>query len=88
MPSPKRKKELQAFLSVLNYLGKFSLGTAEVCESLRKLTSAQAEWKWSTTNQKTFEEAKNIIKEDVCIKFNDGTVTHMKFREIPGNCLV
>ena len=30
MPVPKNKKELQAFLGIINYLGKFSPGTAEV----------------------------------------------------------
>ena len=31
---PKNKKELQAFLGIINYLGKFSLGMVEVCEPL------------------------------------------------------
>ena len=34
MPEPKNKRELQAFLGIVNYLGKFSPGTAEVCEPL------------------------------------------------------
>ena len=34
MPAPKNKKELQAFLGINNYLGKFSPGMAEVCEPL------------------------------------------------------
>ena len=34
MPAPKNKKELQAFLGIINYLGQFSPGTAEVCEPL------------------------------------------------------
>ena len=40
MPPPKTKKELQGFLSIINYLGKFSPSTVEVYESLRKLMSA------------------------------------------------
>ena len=34
MPAPKNKRELQAFLGIINYLGKFSPGMAEVCEPL------------------------------------------------------
>ena len=34
MPVPKNKKDLQAFLGIINYLGKFSPGTAEVCKPL------------------------------------------------------
>ena len=34
---PKNKKELQAFLGIINYLNKFSPGMLEVCKLLRKL---------------------------------------------------
>ena len=40
MPAPKSKKELQAFLGIINYLGKFSPHTADVCDPLCKLTSS------------------------------------------------
>ena len=33
MLAPKNKRELQAFLGIINYLGKFSPGMAKVCES-------------------------------------------------------
>ena len=42
MPAPKNKKELQAFLGIINYLSKFSPDMAEVCEPLRKLMSSKA----------------------------------------------
>ena len=32
MPPPKNKKELQAFVSIINYLGKFSPSTASICK--------------------------------------------------------
>ena len=41
MPAPKNKKELQAFLGIINYLNKFSPGTSEVCKPLRKLMSSK-----------------------------------------------
>ena len=34
MLAPKNKRELQAFLGIINYLGKFSPGMVEVCEPL------------------------------------------------------
>ena len=37
MPPPKNKKELQAYLGIINYLGKFSPSTASVCELLQRL---------------------------------------------------
>ena len=43
-PSPQNKKELQAFLGIINYLGKFSPSTAILCDPLQKLTSNRAVW--------------------------------------------
>ena len=73
MPPLKVKRELQAFLGIINYLGKFSPRTVEMCESLRKLTLAKIEWMWNTAYQYMFEEAKAVIKEDACMKFCDET---------------
>ena len=69
----KQKKELQAFLSMINYLGKFSLSIPEVWESLTKLTSAKTEGTWNATYQKMFDKGKAIIKEDTCRKYYDET---------------
>ena len=41
---PPDRKELQAFLEIINYLGKFSPSTANMCEPLRKLTSSKTLW--------------------------------------------
>ena len=49
MLAPKNKKELQAFLGIINYLNKFSPGTSEACELLRKLTSNKATWTWNAS---------------------------------------
>ena len=62
MQPPKTKKELQAFLSIINYLGKFYPNMVEVCESLRKLTPAKTEWTWNATFQKMFDNAKRNYK--------------------------
>ena len=35
MPTPKKKNKLQVFLGIINYLGKFSLSTANICELLQ-----------------------------------------------------
>ena len=63
------KKELQAFLWIINYSSKFSPSTASKCESLRQLTWSKTEWTWNETYQKLFDKAKSIIKEDVFMKF-------------------
>ena len=69
---PQDKKELQAFLWIINCFGKFSPSMADICELLRKLKSATTEWSWKATYQKIFDKAKSIIK-DACMKFYDET---------------
>ena len=69
MSPPKTKRELQAFLRIINYLGKFSPSTADHFESLRKLMSTKTEWTWNATYQ-IFDKVKLIIK-DACMKFYD-----------------
>ena len=73
MPVPKNKKELQAFLDIINYLSKFSPDTSEVCEPLRKLMSCKAMWTWDASYQQWFEKAKSLIKVEMCMKFYDDT---------------
>ena len=73
MPAPKNKKELQAFLGIIHFLGKFSPGTAEVCKPLHKLMSCKMMWTWNTSDQQLFDNAKSTIKADVCMKFYDNS---------------
>ena len=73
MPLPKTKRELQAFLGIINYLGKFSSGTVEVCKPLRKLMSSRMMWTWNTSYQQLFDKAISLIKVEVCMKFYDDT---------------
>ena len=73
MPAPKNKKVLQAFLGIINYLGKFSQGTAGVCELLCKITSCRSTWMWNASYQQLFTNAKSIIKADMCMKFCDNS---------------
>ena len=70
---PKNKRELQAFLGIIIYLGKFCPGKAEVCEPLQKLTSSKKTWTWNTSYQQLFAKAKSLIKADICMKFYDDT---------------
>ena len=71
--------ELQVFLGIINYLGKFSPDTAEVCEPLCKLTSSKTTWICNTSYQQLFNKVKSIIKADVCMKFyNDAKPLYLE----------
>ena len=73
MLPPNNKKELQAFMGVINYQGKFSPGTVSACEPLQKLTSSRAAWMWNASYQTIYDKAKCLIEADVCMKFYDET---------------
>ena len=66
------KKELLAFLGIINYLGKFSPGTTDVCDPLCQLTSSKVTWIWNASYQVLFNKAKSLIKADMCMAFYDG----------------
>ena len=49
MPPPNNKNELQVFLSIINFLDKFSPGTADMCDPLYKLTLSKVTWTWKAS---------------------------------------
>ena len=61
MPPPKTKEELQTFLRIINYLGKFPPSTADAYESLGRITLDKTGWIWNAAQQKMFNKAKAII---------------------------
>ena len=73
MPMPNNKRELQASLGIINYLGKFSPGMVELCDPLWKLTLSKAVWTWNMSYQQLFMKVKSLIKVDVCMKFYEDT---------------
>ena len=73
MPVLNNKKELQVFLGIINYVGNFSPGTADVHDPLHKLTSSKAIWTWNASYQTLFNKAKLLIKFNMCMKFYDDT---------------
>ena len=70
---PNNKKEVQAFIRIINYLGKFSAGTADVCNPLHKLKTSKVKWSWNALYQLLFNRANLLIKSDMCMKFYDYT---------------
>ena len=69
----KTTKKLQAFLGIINYLSKFSSGTADVCDPLCKLMLSKVTWTWNASYQSLFNRVKLLIKSDMCMKFYNDT---------------
>ena len=79
---PKFKKEFQSLLGKINYLGKYSPATSEICQPLRRLTSVKSDWPETDhtrnymmsqklkkdTCMKSYNEKKNVILRNRCIR--------------------
>ena len=79
MPPPHNKTELQAFLGLINYLGKFSPSMATICEPLQKLTSSRGVWSWNALYQAIYDKAKLFIKANTGMKFyNENKALYLK----------
>ena len=51
----------------------FFPSAANVCETLRKLTSSNTLWTFNASYQTLFDKVKSLIKDDVCMKFYNET---------------
>ena len=64
MPSPSSKKEVQSFISMINYLSKFSPRLTELAEPIRELTKEKVPFNWGSEHQESFTMLKNeIVRE-------------------------
>ncbi|GBL72885.1 Transposon Tf2-6 polyprotein [Araneus ventricosus] len=58
--TPKNKAELQIFLGIITFLGKFIPNLSNGTGILRKLLGKNTEFGWSTTEQKAFEDLRQL----------------------------
>lgn len=68
---PTNVKELQRFMGMVNYVGKFMKNLSDVTEPLRGLIHKNVEWYWREEQQKSFETIKRMIKTAPVLKFYD-----------------
>ena len=61
MPCPETREELQRFLGMLTYLGKFIPNLSHVASPLRALLEKDVEWQWNAEKQKSFTLLKELI---------------------------
>ena len=63
MEDPKSVSELQTFMGLMQYLGKFIPNLSEVTAPLRKLLEKYIEWHWGSDQRQSFEKLKKLITE-------------------------
>ncbi|XP_054746003.1 uncharacterized protein K02A2.6-like [Anastrepha obliqua] len=71
-PSPKDKKQLQAFLGLLNFYHAFLPNKATIAEPLHRLLDKSARWSWKEQHETAFNTLKRLIaSENVLIHYNE-----------------
>ena len=62
------------FLGFIQYLKKFMPNMADISASLRKLTEKDVEWKWTETEENSFNKLKKLATEAPVLRFYDPTL--------------
>ena len=71
MPRPESKKELQRFLGLTNYVGKFIPNLSERTKKLRELLKKDVEFIWEKEHQQELDNIKGHLMWDKCLFFYD-----------------
>ena len=70
-PAPTCVKELQSFLGLINYYGRFIPNLATLLHPLNQLLKKTVQWKWSQKCQVAFQEAKErLISVEVLVHYD------------------
>jgi hypothetical protein len=69
LPAPESKKDLERFLGMVNYQGRYINNASAECEYLRNLTRKHMEWKWTKKDMEEFERLKKTLGNLKTLKF-------------------
>jgi hypothetical protein len=60
MPKPQNKKDIERFLGLVQYVGKFIPNLSDITSPIRHLMKQETEWQWSDEQDKAVETIKKI----------------------------
>lgn len=69
--SPENKKDVEKFVGLVNYLGRYMPNLSSELRRLRELTLQWSPWKWTETEQREFDKIKEIVANIVTLKYFD-----------------
>ena len=69
MPTPTNKQELQRFLGLVNYVGKFIPNLSQITTPLRNLLEKNSYWNWNHEHDAAIKTIKNIITTNPTLQF-------------------
>ncbi len=71
LPAPQIVEELQQFLGIVTYMGKFIPKLADHTETLRGLLRTTSTWQWTPSHQAAFDKLKSLICTDCTLTYFD-----------------
>ena len=71
MQTPGNKEELQRFLGMVTYLGKFVPNLSQAAAPLRTLLEKNIEWHWTEHQEASFTALKKLVTQAPVLKFFD-----------------
>lgn len=69
MPEPSNRKELERFMGMINYLGKFIPNLSAVTSPLRDLLKKENDWQWSHEHCSAVKDLKRLITQAPVLGF-------------------
>ena len=78
MSLPKNVAEVRSLLGMAQYSAQFIPGFSEITAPLRFLTHKNADWKWTSREQNSFEALQNALSSDAVIGYEIGRETKLK----------
>ena len=70
-PCPGNVSQLRSFLGIVNFLAKFLPNLSDVLYPLHNLLKKETPWNWSTEQDKSFEQVKQLIVDHAVLSFYD-----------------
>ncbi|XP_064463517.1 uncharacterized protein K02A2.6-like [Ornithodoros turicata] len=70
-PEPCNKTELQAYLGLLNFYGRFLRNVSTVAAPLYELLKKDQPWRWTPACKRAFEDTKQLLVKSKCLVYYD-----------------
>lgn len=71
MPRPANRKDLERFLGLVNYMGKFIKGLATIAQPLRLLLQKEVAWHWEDVQEQAWDRLKTAITTAPVLAYYD-----------------
>lgn len=69
MPRPQNVKDVERFLGLITYVGRFIPNLSDKSHKLRELLKKDTEWHWSNVHEETFKNLKSLLSKAPVLQY-------------------